>query len=78
MIQSILKDYNFRLDIIGARKDKKKGRAKGGIIFGTKKGLVESQEILKKTEELVAVEIRKKQETRRIIITYMRDKREEN
>lgn len=76
MIRNKLKDFN--LEMTEARKDKRKGRAKGGIIFGTTKGLVEEQEILKKTEEIVAVRIRNKQEARRIIITYMRDKREEN
>lgn len=76
MIRNRLKDFN--LEMTEARKDKRKGRAKGGIIFGIKKGLVEEQEILKKTEEIVAVQIRNKQEARRIIITYMRDKREEN
>lgn len=76
MIQNKLKDFN--LEMSEARKEKRKGRAKGGIIFGIKKGLVEEQEILKKTDEIVAVQIRKKRESRRIIITYMRDKREEN
>lgn len=50
MIQNKLRDFN--LEITEARKEKRKGRAKEGIIFGTKKGLVEEQEILKKTEEI--------------------------
>lgn len=76
MIQSKLRDFN--LEITEARKEKRKRRAKGGIIFGTKKGLVEEQEILKKTEEITVVQIKNKQESRRIIIAYMRDKREKN
>lgn len=76
MIPNKLKDFN--LEMIKARKQKRKGRAKGSIIFGTKNRLVDSQKILKKTNEIVAVEIRKKQEIRRIMITYMRDKREQN
>lgn len=70
-----LKDFN--LEITEARKKTRRGKAKRGIIFGTKKGLVEKQ-ILKKTDKITATQIKNNQESRRIIITYMRDKKEEN
>lgn len=66
MIQNNLKDFN--LEMTEARKEKRRGRAKGGIIFGTKKGLVEKQ--ILKTDKRTAAQIKNNQESRRIIITY--------
>ncbi|XP_025271364.1 golgin subfamily A member 6-like protein 22 [Camponotus floridanus] len=71
-----LKDFD--IECVEARKDNKKGRAKEGIILGIRRGLMDAQRRLRATEEVIAVEVKKKEKTYRIIVTYMNEKKKEN
>ncbi|XP_025262551.1 golgin subfamily A member 6-like protein 22 [Camponotus floridanus] len=75
-IKEKLKDFD--IECVEARKDNKKGRAKGGIILGIRRGLMDAQRRLRATEEVIAVEVKKKEKTYRIIVTYMNEKKKEN
>lgn len=74
-----LKDSN--LEMAEARKRRRRERAKGGIVFGTRKGLVvdeeeeEEEEIFNKTDETIAVRFGKKRESTRIIRLRTRERR---
>lgn len=61
-----------------ARRENKKGRANEGIIIGIRRGLMDAQRRLGATEKVIAVEVKRKEETYRIIVTYMNEKKEEN
>lgn len=75
-IQKILEEYN--LETVEARKENIKGRAKGGILLGIRKGLAEAQKTIKETEEVLAIEVVIKRVKTRIIITYMNENKERN
>lgn len=75
-IKEKLKDFD--LECMEARRENKRGRAKGRIIIGIRRGLMDAQRRLGATEEVIAVEVKRKEETYRIIVTYMNEKKEKN
>ena len=77
-VEKLLKDYKIKT--VKAWREKRRGRMKGGMLLAVKKKAVKEMEWMdgiENSKELVGVRIKSEKENVRIILTYMREEREQ-
>ena len=75
-VKDMLKDFD--IEVAWARKENSRGRAKGGLIVGVRKGVVEKVATVSKSKELIAIDLMNKKDRCRFLVTYMREDRLED